>query len=344
MYKFILFIIFLPVTLFSFSATGKVYNNSFSSFGNDISAVSYNPASLYMLSPVKSEFMISADKEFYYNSFYIGWYLTRFYLLSERYATYINFALGMEKNDFEKIYTFSLGGTLIKDLKYGFNYKYIDLGEKQINHQFDIGAVYLPAVWLNLGTTIINLADLETSPLAFNYSLSLIPLDEIILSYGIDINRQYSRIIDYTLSLNINPLFDLVILSGYQKHYFNSGIGYQFDYKNESIYLTSQYDKTAGKFNQFIISYDHKFNNIFFSPQEKAIRKTIRNKNQKKDNVPQDILDQQQKLLKEAQGYYLMERFDEAKILCNRIIKINSNTVHADTAREILNNIKKVLQ
>ena len=124
--------------VYSISARDEIHQYGFTAYGDDISGIHYNPATLVYLSMALSEFALTTDKEFTYNSIYSGFYLTRFPLVSKTYWTSLNLGIGIEKIDDNKNYLVSFGGTLIKSLKYGFSYKYTSIIQEEYS-DFDTG-------------------------------------------------------------------------------------------------------------------------------------------------------------------------------------------------------------
>ncbi|MDD5067931.1 MAG: hypothetical protein PHF84_12875, partial [bacterium] len=181
--KIILVILLLAGNMNAFSSRDTVHGPGFSALGDDVSAISSNPATLFRLSRSLSEFMLSTDREFSYGSFYIGWYLASFPLLDRAYYSSINLGIGLE-NTVTRDYFISLGGTLIRFLKYGLTIRSIKAPEeKYVDADAGLLATLLP--WLDLGLSIRNFRNRASGrPASFVMGLCLNINEDITFTSG----------------------------------------------------------------------------------------------------------------------------------------------------------------
>ncbi len=327
----------------SFSARNEIYLYGSGVYGSDVSGVHYNPAMLVNLSMALSEFVLTTDKEFVYNSFYSGFYLTRFPLLSKSFWTSLNLGLGMEKIDNNKNYLVSFGGTLIKSLKYGFSYKYTAFMQEKYS-DFDTGILIELSDRLVFGFSIKNFADKEYNPVNYIPGLYIKIIDEIKFTVGMLLIENMNDIDDYSAALEINLFRNFYTSASYQKDFINIGIGNNFNYNSENIHATFKYDRNAKKINRFILSYNHKFHNIFYSGKKVQKKGGPGTKAGEKDTIgtKKEIEKEQKYYLNKAKRYYAEGRFDVAKEMISEILALDKNSKYAQEAKRLRQKIRKM--
>ncbi len=340
----ILFLIFIFNNLYSNSARNEIHKYGFSALGDDISGLHYNPATLFHLSKTLSEFAITTSKKFTFNSFYIGYYLTRFPLFSKYYWTSVNLGLGAEKIDENQNYLIAIGGTLQRFIKYGITYKYVitsDItgGEKKYN-DYDIGLLFRIFEWCDMGISIKNIQDDISAPNVFIPGLYFDVTDYMKFTMGIVINKDFSEINDFSFTLDINLIKGLYILSSLQKNYFIPGIGYNFNYNLENIYLASHWDKSRKKFTTLTISYYHKFHNLFYS--RKGKEEISDDEDDEIVRTKKDVIQDQKFYLKKAKFYYAEQRIQDTKKMLYKVISLDKKSKYGREARKMLIKIKKI--
>lgn len=347
MFKLYLYVLIILLTFintaFSYSARDEIEKYGFAALGDDISGIHYNPATIFNLLPFLSEFNLTTDHEFSYNSFYIGSYITKFHFLSSKYSTSINLGLGIENNDNNKNLLISEGGTLINFVKYGMTYKYIDSQSKKYSDA-DFGLLFRFSNWMNFGVSILNIENQIQSPFQFISGLLLALNENIHLTGGFTYNNKFQKIEDYSGALEVNLINNLYISGGLQKNQDCFGIGNNFNNNTENIYCSSEYNRLTKKFNNFILSYDHKFLNILNKKPLSQNPQFINKKEQNKDTLlNQQTLDLQKEMMIKAETYYSEERFDDARDVCQKIIQMNNKSSYADEAKQLLEKINKIL-
>ena len=329
--------------LHSFSARNEIHLYGFGAYGSDVSGVHYNPAMLVNLSTALSEFVLTTDKEFAYNSFYSGFYLTRFPLLSKSFWTSLNLGLGMKKIDHNKNYLITFGGTLIKSLKYGFSYKYAAFKQEKYS-DFDTGILIELSDWLIFGFSIRSLANKEYNPVNYIPGLYIIITDKIKFTAGMLLIENMNDIDDYSTAVEINLFRNFYMSGSYQKDFINIGIGNNFNYNLENIHATFKYDRNAKKFNKFILYYNNKFHNIFYSKKKARKKGGGRTKAGEKDTIgtKKEIEKEQKYYLNKAKRYYAEGRFDVAKEMISEILALDKNSKYAQEAKKLRQKIRKM--
>lgn len=342
--KFIIIISLLLSSnlLFSYSARNQIHKYGFGAYGNDISGLYYNPATIFHLSKSLSQFVLSTDDEFKYNSFYMGYYLTRFPFLSRYYWTSINLGMGMDKVDDQKNYSISLGGTFIRFLKYGITYKYVH-GIRNKYHDFDAGLLIRFFTWLDLGFSAKNLSDQDVS-LIYIPGLLISLTKDIHLTAGTSLDKKFKKCHDYSGAVDINIIRSLYILGSIHEKEVTFGLGHHFNYGLENIYLTSFYNKKDKEFTKLLLSYQHKFHNPFYSSKRKG-KKTDSISEEDDDEMVRsklDIIKDQKFYLKKAKFYYAQQRISDTKKMLYKVINLDKNTKYGKEAQKMLKKIKRI--
>ncbi|MBU1076537.1 MAG: hypothetical protein KKH98_04550 [Spirochaetes bacterium] len=342
---FLLILIIIQTRGYTFSARNEVHKYGFSALGDDISGLYYNPATLFNLSKALSEFTISGSKSFTYNSLYLGTYLTRLPLFSRYYWTSINLGVGLDRTDNNKNYYISIGGTLYRFIKYGFSYKAVVISDMVNDDKsfsdFDTGFLFRIFFWFDVGISIKNLKNDSTTPTTVIPGLSLKITDDVKFTTGAPFNNEFSASDDYSLALDINVIRGFYLLGGIQEKEIVFGTGYNFNYSLENLYISFAYDTERKKAGQAILSYNHKFHNIFYSSkQEKAHDKAdedeeiVRNK--------KDIVTDQKFYLNRAKFYYDQQRIEDSKKMLEKVISLDINSKYGKEADTMLKKIKKI--
>ena len=328
--------------VFSFSAYSEIHKYGFTALGNDISGIHYNPATLFNLSTKLSEFAFTTDKEFAFNSFYLGWYLTRSYLFSDTYSTSFNLGLGMEKFNANKNYLVSMGGTLIKSLKYGLSYKYTTFNQEKYSN-FDTGILLKTLEWMFLGFAIKNLNNEFSNPVYFMLGAYFKISKKIKITTGLKLNKNMKKIDNYSIALDIDIINNFNIGGSYQNDSVAIGFGNSFNHNLENIFLTAQYDKNSKKFNRTILSYNHKFPNVFYSKELRERSRAEKSAEVRRTKKTKKEIENEQKYyINEAKYYYDEERFDDAKEMLYRVIELDKRSKYGKEAAKLLIEIKEM--
>ncbi|MBN1897753.1 MAG: hypothetical protein JW827_03165 [Spirochaetes bacterium] len=343
---FILFMLMIN-TLLGFSARNEVHKYGSVTLGEDISGLSYNPATLFNLSKSLGQIALSTSEKFTFSSFYMGYYLTRFPCLSQYYWTSLNIGLGMEKKDHYEQFLIGIGGTLIRFLKYGLSYKYVIIdkdGKKIKFSDFDMGFLLRILKWWDLGASLKNATDHNLLPMTINMGSTLKVTDDIKFLTGLLLPKDMSDITDYSLSFDINLIKGLYMLAGLQKEYLVPGLGYNFNYDLENIYLSSRWDKEKKRFTLLILSYYHRFPNLFYSSEkgEKEKETIMEGDDEEKVMSKKDILKDQKFYLEKAKFYYAQQRIEDSKEMLYKVIELDKNSKYGKEALAMLNRIKKM--
>lgn len=330
--------VFLVLTRsFAFSARDRVHAYGFSALGDAVSGMSHNPATLYNLLRSLSEFEISADREFHYASFYAGFYLFRSPLLSPGHYTSFNLGLGLDHAD-EKNYLVSLGGTLMDPFKYGFTYKYVKAGGMEYS-DLDMGFLAVLNSWLRLGMGLKNIRNKEAVPCGLNAGLALKAHMDIRFTSGLFVRKGSAGLEDYSFALDVNLIRNFFLLAGLQKDEVTAGTGLQFDYDRENVYFTLVVSRGEKKISRYLLSYNHKFANPFYSP---GVPKEGKKEAGKGAAANEKILEEQRFYMNKARLYFAEERLNDTKEMLEKVLRLGKETAPAREAEEMLKKIRVI--
>ena len=334
------FILIFSLTLFSFSSKNSVHKNNAITFSEDTSSINYNPASLFNLSMRKGEWIFTSDNKFQYSHFSIGYYLFKSYIFSNLTPTSFNFALGLSKINSKEMFQTSLGGTLLKNFRYGFTFNWTKVvNEKYLN--MNTGLLINLFECLDFGITFFNIIKDNF------YSVSSLKFDlteDFHLGMGFEF-KDFKKIEDYSISSEINLVKNFWIAMGYHKKAITFGVGLNFLYNTENLFLSFEYNRETKKYNRGIISYQHKFDNPFYSEYEsKKETKFEKRKEVKKKKDEQEILKLQEEYLRLVQMYYKNKRYDDALDTIDKILELDQTTIYAQKAKKLKETIKNLLQ
>ena len=160
--------------------------------------------------------------------------------------------------------------------------------------------------------------------------------DEIKLTSGM---LYINNIDDFSIALEINLINNFYVSSSFQKDFINIGLGNSFNYNIENIYVTFKYNQNIKKFDRFILSYIHKFNNIFYSKKVSG-RKT--KEREETIGTTKEIEKEQKYYLNKAKRYYAEGRFDVAKEMIDEVLALDKNSKYAKEAVELKKKIRKM--
>ncbi len=348
---------------FSYSARSEVHKFGFTSLGDDISTISYNPAGIFYLPKTYAELGATSDENFKYNQLAVGYYLTRFPFLSRIYWTSMNLALGMTKIDDKEEYSIGLGGTLIDFIKYGFLLKY-DKVEDEKYTGFNTGLIINIAKWCKLGFVAMNLENKDKSPLNFNTGINFIIIPELKLTFGLNLDKGFKEILDYSSAVDINLIKNFYLLGGVQKNIIPVGLGFAFSleqYKNskksmkvrscyrEKIFVTFDYNKQVKKFTKIIVSFNYRFHSFIHSPyiipEGVSSKGNIRESyidEEEKVLTDKDVLNEQKERLNRAESYFAGDRWKDAIFEIEKILELDRDTDYAKDALKLKSKIEKL--
>ncbi len=351
----ILSVVFIS-NLKGFSVRGEIHKYGFYSLGDNISTIYYNPAGLYNLSSKYDEFVITTEKEFTYNSFYIGKYFSRFSLFSRKYYTSLNFGFGLN-NVNGKEYIAGIGGTLIDFVKYGINIKYEKFSDTKYL-DYDTGIMlkfkFYPSLRWNrdeiaLSFTAKNLKNKINKPLFYVTSLYVRPINELKLTSGISLDNNFD-LNDYSVAFDLNIIGNFSILAGYQKYNIPAGISWALTdiLHLEVLTLMINYNKEDKKFDSVKLSYRHRFKG-FKIITRKGVRKKRKvssgleeNEEDMESSVSPEIIRQQKALLEKAKFYFAQEKLKLSERKFKEVLRLSKDTEQAAEAKEWLEKIKNI--